>query len=173
MDHLEPDHDVARRLNDLNAVVVVEREHRRRQPARDAAIPGVEVRRLVEYFAAPTAAHLRSQLFAFVGELGETAIGRLAHQRRETCRLVVVARLGPMAHAHLVALDLVLVTLVARRERLLSLRVLLVRKIQPVSVLRIALKWRADQIDDGPHALNVGIAPGRLRLFPSAALRRR
>src|SRR6185295_16572382 len=155
----------------LNTVVVVEREHRRRQPARDATIPGVEVRRLVEYLAAPAAAHLRRELFAALGELGEASIRWLAHQRRETRGLVVMARLGPVAHAHLVALDLVFVALVASRERLLRLRVLLVREIEPVAVFRITLERRADQVDDRPHALDVGIAPGRRRLFPRTALR--
>src|SRR6185503_10114577 len=38
VDHLEPNHDVTGRLEDLDAVVVVGRQHRRGQAARDAAV---------------------------------------------------------------------------------------------------------------------------------------
>ena len=136
--------DVAGSLMDLDAVVVVEREHRRRQAARDAAIPRVEVRRLVEHGGAPAALHLRRELLAARRELGEAAVLRLDEQRRQTRRIVVVARFGPMAHAHLVGLDLFLVALVARGEPLLRGRVLFVRELLAIAVDRIALLDRRD-----------------------------
>ena len=43
VDHLQVEHDVAGRLDDLHAVVVAERKHRRGHAARDAAVPRVEV----------------------------------------------------------------------------------------------------------------------------------
>jgi hypothetical protein len=81
-----------------------------------------------------------------------------------------------MAHAHLVALDLVLIALVAGREPLLGLRVLLIVEVKAIAVFRRtvliqrALKRRADQIDDRPHALDVGIAPRGQRLLPGGTV---
>jgi hypothetical protein len=81
-----------------------------------------------------------------------------------------------MSHAHLVALDLFLITLVSRLQPLLRRRVFLVRELFAIAVNRVALlidgplERRADQVDDRPHALQVRVAPRRARVLPAGAV---
>src|SRR6185503_3905028 len=124
------------------------------------------------------AAHLSREILAVIRQLGESAVLRLDEQRCQAGRVAAVARLGPMAHAHLVALDLFLVTIVARLQTLLRHSVFFVRELFAIAVDRIALlidgalERRADQVDDRPHALEVGIAPRRARVLPTGTIGR-
>ena len=115
MHELEPNDDVARRLHDLDAAVVHEREHRRRHAARDAAVECVEVRYLVERDVGPAARHRRRPAFAFGRQRRQAAVRGLHDQRSQPVRL---AHLGPVADAHLVRGDLLVITRVQAAQAL-------------------------------------------------------
>ncbi len=80
VDELETNCDVARRLHDLDAAVVHEREHRCGQATRDAAVERVEVRDLVERNVGPAARHRRGATFAFGRQRRKAAVRRFHDQ---------------------------------------------------------------------------------------------
>ena len=163
MNHFETDHDVTRRLQDLDAVVVVGGQHRCRQAARDAPVPVVEVGPMIERDRHPAAAHQRAAALAFRGESGELAVRRIDDQRGQPVRLTPF---DPMAHAHLVRIVFLVVGALNARVLLLPRRELFVRQETAVAELGRTLQRHARQMTDRPHAAQIGFAPFRDGLLP-------
>ena len=76
MRHFEHDQNVAGRLHDADAVVVVARHHGNRHAAGDAAVPAIEIVGAVEHGLPRlvAAVHLGIHFLAFRGERGEAPV---------------------------------------------------------------------------------------------------
>ena len=85
VDHLEVEHDDARRLPDPEPAVVAIRHHRRGHAARDAAVPAVEVRGRVEgrrlAGQRPAAAHLERAALSFRRQSRQQAVRWIDDER--------------------------------------------------------------------------------------------
>ena len=81
-EHLEMDHDEARRLEHANAIVVAERQHRGGKAARNAAVPGIEiVEPVVGLTRNPARPARLAQRFGFRLQRRQLAVGRTDQHR--------------------------------------------------------------------------------------------
>ncbi len=158
MNELEPDRDVTRRLHDLDATVIHEREHRGRHAARDAALERVEVVDTVEVHVVPARRHRRRLGEAGLGQPRHATVPGLEDQRREAVR---IAGLDPVAHADAVARVLAVVAGRHLGEALGALGVLLVGEVAPLAVALGTLDRCLIDMIDRPHAAQIRCAPRR------------
>ena len=115
---------------------------------------------LVERNVGPAARHRRGAAFAFGRQRRKAAVRGLHDQRSQPVRL---AHLGPVADAHLVGGDLFVVARVQAAQALDALGELFVGEVPPVAEALGPLHRRAVQLVDGPHAVQIGVAPRRAR----------
>ncbi len=162
--HLQLDGDHARRLEDADAVVVVEREHRGRHAAGDAAVPAVEIGDPVEGLPGAVArAHERAQALAFRRLVRQPAVGRIDEQGGPPVRR---AGLDPVAHAELAVLLLGGEAGGRGRELLHPRGVFLIGQEHAVALLGRALQGREVEVVDRPGSAQVRLTPrGLLRLI--------
>ena len=157
VDHLDHDHDVLRRLEDLVVVVVEPRRHRPRHAARDAAVVGVELEVGVEARAADGAVGaLRGALQLLLDRRRprQPAVRRIHDERG---RLRQLALLQPVV---VVEADRVAARAVVAQARLgIAQRPLLVGQLRLAGQVRGTLQGRRGLVR--PHALQVRMAPGR------------
>ena len=108
---------------------------------------------LVERDVGPAARHRRGAALAFGRQRRKAAVRGLHDQRGEPVRL---AHFGPVADAHLVGGDFLVVARVQRAQALDALGELFVGEEAPVAEGLRPLHGRAVQLVDGPHALRSG-----------------
>ena len=110
VDHLEVEHDDARRLPDPEPAVVAIRHHRRGHAARDAAVPAVEVRGRVEgrrlAGQRPAAAHLERAALSFRRQSRQQAVRWIDDERGLPLRRARVGHTREKRPAVLTLLDL-------------------------------------------------------------------
>ena len=176
VDHLVDDRDVARRLHDLVAVVVDDRQDRAREAARDAAVVdccGRCTNRPGRGSGGARAARLDAVCAAAVNAR-HAAVRRIDDQRRLALRLAALEpvrrrrdgarrRRRPACSRRSRARSRRCPALPAATARRLALRELFVGEHVAEPKLLVALHRHADHLGAGPLALQIGIAPRRAR----------
>ncbi len=111
----------------------------------------------------PAAAHQRPAPLALLGQRRQLPIRRIDYQGGD---IVELTPLDPVAHAELVALDLVAEALAALAVSVDPLLHFFLIEVAALTESGVALQRHARQVVDRPGSAQVRIAPGRDRMLP-------